>query len=198
MARSTLLAVALLAPATAVGGHGFTDAFTDIEWLPPPGATPADPGYFLDGWHERLQALRTRPPPAKMELLLAQAREKIAEAAAMIRSGDRAAAGAAIDGYAARIADACRLSATADGDAAEALAARLAEHLLQHQYIVSVEYPHWPAATRDAGGRLVAAARECYDRAVADLSRPGKDMLFFKEAEVRWSWTVAQEADEAP
>ncbi|MGE0484216.1 MAG: DUF5667 domain-containing protein [Gammaproteobacteria bacterium] len=197
MTPSAALACALLALvacAPAQAGHGLMNAFGDIEWLPEPGRTPDQPDYALDGLAERAR-LAVASVDERLALRLGYAREKLAEAAAMVAAGDAASAGVAIDAYVAHV-DAAVADLDALEPAARATAAgRLANALLEHQYLMSLDYLDQPRDTRTVIARIMGTAQTHYDGLVATLPHSFKEARFFKEEEVRWSWEMALQAD---
>ena len=98
--RSSLIGLlVLLAAYPAFAGHGFMSAFGNVEWLPEPGRTPDSAWYQLDTWHEEGQLWLAATPQEKLQLALAFAGEKLAEAEAMLTAQNTAAAQIATDQY---------------------------------------------------------------------------------------------------
>ncbi|MEQ8230537.1 MAG: DUF5667 domain-containing protein [Gammaproteobacteria bacterium] len=189
MATRTALLVVLLVTGTAHAGHGLMNAFADIEWLPPAGRTPADIDYPLDRAVETLR-LAIADEPGRFALLLDFQREKLAETDALVRAGDGTAAALAVSAYLDYLE---RAVALVDGDGTRART--LATALLEHQYIMSVNYLDMPRASRSVVAGIIDAAGARYERLVADLPRTWREAQFFKEEEVRWSWEMARQAD---
>ncbi len=185
-ALATLLVLAALP--TVHAGHGLMNAFADIEWLPDPGRTPASPDYFLDRAAESARLALT-DAPGRFALLLELLREKLAEVDAMVRADRRAEAAVAVTAYRDYLERAAGLAAS--DDAARTLAAAL----LEHQYIMSVNYLDLPRDTRPVIGGVMTAAATHYERLRDALPRTFREAQFFKEEEVRWSWETAQQAD---
>ena len=181
-----LLVTLALPPADA--GHGLMNAFADIEWLPDPGRTPASPDYALDRAAESAR-LAIADAPGRFALLLGFLREKLAEVDAMVRAERGAAASVAVAAYRDYLERAAAL-ATSD-DAARSLASAL----LEHQYIMSVNYLDLPRGARQVIAEVMTAAAGHYERLRDALPRAFREAQFFKEEEVRWSWETAQQAD---
>ena len=187
---SAAIAIALLlriSPATA--GHGMVTSFAAIEWLPEPGRTPDQLLYFLDGWTESRELDATRSPQETVDVSLRIAREKLAELEAMVRAGNGAAAQTAAARYRALLARAAAAAGTApmaDG-VAESVARTLCQALLEHRYILSVDYETLPPASRAILVDVEAQAHAAYRDAAARLARKDRDPFQFKENEVRWS-----------
>jgi len=170
------------------------NAFGDIDWLPPPGTTPDQPLYVIERWFEGIELALARTPAQRIRHCLITARERLAEAAALIAVDNRAAAALAFDEYR-------RALDTAEKALAEAAAARselallLAGAVLEHQYIVATDYLDQPRATRTESLRVRDLAGRFYSRVKALLAPTVAASLFFKEEEVRYAWEVAQQAD---
>lgn len=71
-----------------------------------PGTLPDSPFYWLTELIKKLQVILTTDPVAKTELLEDQALQNIAQAAAMVESGDTEEAQVAIEGYTQKLAEA--------------------------------------------------------------------------------------------
>jgi hypothetical protein len=183
---ATLLVLCSLPPAEA--GHGLMNAFADIEWLPEPGRTPANPDYVLDRAAESAR-LAMADDAGRFALLLELLREKLAEVDAMVRANLRAEAAVAVTAYRDYLERAAALAATDDA------ARTLAGALLEHQYIMSVNYLDLPRDARPVIAEVMTAAGEHYERLRDALPRAFREAQFFKEEEVRWSWETAQQAD---
>jgi hypothetical protein len=190
-----LLAMALL-PATSFAGHGLLNSFGDLQWLPPPGRTPDQWNYVLDTWREQAALLMADTPQAEFALCLAYMRDKLADLEAMVGRDKREAANIAVDDYRAYRGRALKLIDKAPADGAMALRERLARSLLEHQYMLSVDYPDLPAAPRALVASLIDEIAQRYAELRAQLPRATAEALFFKEEEVRWSWEMGKRAQE--
>lgn len=197
-ALSWLLLFLFIYPTPTLAGHGFMSAFGNIEWLPEPGRTPDSVWYRLDAVQEEGQLFLASDSAGKVQLCLSFAREKLAELEAMIKGENAQAAQIAAAQYHAYLIRAKTLiEEQSDQARKEALAENLANALLEHCYILSVDYPELPAATRAQILKVAAEASEQYQEIVSLLSPKKKGALFFKEEEVRWSLQMAERADEA-
>jgi len=183
-------------PISALAGHGFMSAFGNIEWLPEPGRTPDSRWYRADGWEEEGRLLLARSAEAKVLLCLSYTREKLAELEAMVKSENAQAARTAWNHYREYLDRALQILAQEE-TAKESLAELVANALLEHQYILSVDYPDLPAASRAPILKVAAEAGERYQEVVKFLPAKKKGALFFKEEEVRWSLQMAERADES-
>ena len=67
--------------------------------------------------------------------------------------------------------------------------------LLEHQYVMSVNYLDLPRDSRRLISEVIDAASAQYELISPRLDDAFKATLFFKLDEVRWSWEVAQQAD---
>jgi hypothetical protein len=194
MCIRVLLCCCLLLSVGAKAGHGFFNAFTDIEPLPAPGLTPERMGYKLDLLAERAQ-LAVTSDTQRVALALDFAREKLAELDAMVRSERRPAAATAAAAYSEYIEIAVGALTSMEAAQRDRQARDLANALLAHQYLIALDYLDLPRTSRTVIGEVISAARGHYDRLVADLPRAFKETQFFKEEEVRWTWELAEQAD---
>lgn len=181
------IAVAVAAARTAIAGHGMSASFASIEWLPDPGRTPDQILYVLDSWAERRELAAATTPRQTLEVALRIAREKLAELEAMVAARDAGAAAVARERYDDAIARA--LASVERGESAEvaALARDLCQALLEHRYILSVDYETLPQGARTILAEVVVDADRAYRSVAPRLARADRDPFFFKEGEVRWS-----------
>jgi hypothetical protein len=187
----------LLNLTSALAGHGFMTAFGNIEWLPEPGRTPDSAWYKLDAIQEEGKLLLAGDSAEKTQLCLSFAREKLAELEAMIKAENAQAAQVAADYYRAYLTRAKTLiDEQPEQTQKEMLAETMVNALLEHRYILSVDYPDLPASTRALILKVAADAGERYQEIVKLLPAKKKGALFFKEEEVRWSLQMAERADE--
>ena len=187
--RRVALALGLVVAAAgpSIAGHGMSAAFASIEWLPDPGRTPDELLYALDGWAERRELAAATTSRETLGAALRIAREKLAELEAMVAKGDASAAAVARDRYASAIAEAGTAVSRGEEKEVAALARDLCQALLEHQYILSVDYETLPAGTRAIVADVVADAERAYREVAPLLVRADRDAFFFKEGEVRWS-----------
>lgn len=188
----TALWVCGLLPVCTFAGHGFSDAFADIEWLPPPGVTPADVWYPGEKAYECARLYLAGSHQAEVTRLLAYARERLAETVALVRSGRAEPAAVAAERYRGHVKAIRQTAETAPDDTAGELRQALAEALLEHQYMLSVEYPELPADGRQVLADIVSASMRDYAAIRASLPQDSRDMLYFKQEEAQWSWEVAR------
>ena len=204
--RNSLISLlVLLAAYPAFAGHGFMSAFGNVEWLPEPGRTPDSAWYQLDTWYEEGQLWLAATPQETLQLALAFAGEKLAEAETMLSVQNAAAAQIATDQYWYYIDRAEQAIAALPGEQEEMgqgnveLVERLATNLLEHQYILTIIYtelPELPPESRSVLREVFTTAQKRY-AAIADrLPRKTRGALFFKEEEVRWSIEMAIRTDE--
>ena len=197
--QNGLLVCLLFISSPAVAGHGFVTTFGDIEWLPEPGRTPDMVGYQLDSWSEAGQLWLATTARQTVELSLGFAREKLAEAEAMLTVQDIAAARVALEQYWYYIDRAEQaLPQAADGQDEEtsALVETLTIHLLEHQYILTIIHTDLSVESRGILREVFTTAQSRYPRIADRLPRKKRGALFFKEEEVRWSVEMAIRADE--
>ena len=194
--KRALVVLALLVPGGGHAGHGFMNSFADIEWLPNPGCTPDGFCYVLDTLFEHVVLLVAAVRGNELDPALRFAREKLAETAATLKAGDADAATAAAKRY---LALAGRGGASVDGMTGERAAAarrRYVDALLEHVYIMTVEYVDFPLDVRarvlthvfDVQMALFGSARDA-------LPEREREALFFREEEIRWSLDMKAQAD---
>jgi len=192
--QNGLLVFFLLVSSPAVAGHGFVTTFGDIEWLPDPGRTPDTVGYQLDAWSEVGQLWLATTARQVVDLSLGFAREKLAEAEAMLTAQDTDAAQVALEHYWYYIDQAEQvLPKTVDGQDEDtvALVETLTTHLLEHQYILTIIHTDLSVESRNILREVFTTAQQRYPRIADRLPRKKRGALFFKEEEVRWSVEMA-------
>lgn len=194
--RILIIGVTLFAAPAANAGHGLMRAFGEVEWLSDPGRTPDQIGYAFDIWAERARLALAATETERYTLALQFAREKLAEIDAVVKQNQTESSPLAIAAYRKYIATAADVIAGQESTATGDLDQRFAIALLEHQYIMSVNYLDLPRESRPIIGRVIEAAIEEYTLLLTTLDDAFKASLFFKEEEVRWSWEVAQQADQ--
>lgn len=188
--------LAVLLPAGPAGaGHGMSSSFATIEWLPEPGRTPDQLLYFLDAWSEARALAAARSPRETVEASLRIAREKLAELEAMVQAKNGSAAKIAADRYRVLVGRAEDAARAAPGADAQTLARTLCQALLEHQYILSVDYETLPSPERAVLADVTVIADAAYQAAAARLARQDREPLRFKENEVRWSVRAGMATD---
>ncbi len=195
--RRTLWLLALLSPCT-LAGHGLLNSFSDLQWLPAPGRTPDQWNYRLDWWQEKSALLVAGDNAARFTLCLDYMREKLAEAEAMVAKSDTEAARVAMQNYRAYLDQALALLGAAPKQPAARARLALTHALLEHQYMLSVDYPDLPVGPRTVLTALMEQLNKRYMAVRAQLPDGDAQALFFKEEEVRWSWEMARRAGEVP
>ena len=73
-------------------------------------------------------------------------------------------------------------------------ASKLAQALLEHRFIISVEYPDLPPDARAPLENWMNDTDARYTALRATLPKSTAEAFFFKEEEVRWSWEMARRA----
>lgn len=186
----------LAACATSVqAGHGLMNAFADVSPLPAPGLTPASVFWQFDRLAERARLYFAAAPTEQIAQRLALVRERLAEIDVLLRRSDLASARNAVDAYAQAF------DVLLHGDAGmpavdSALLARLAQELLEHQYLLAQSYVDLPATAQPLATELMAVMQTRYATARAGLQPGVAESFFFKEEEIRWSWEMAVRAHE--
>ena len=192
--QNSLLVCVLLVSSPAVAGHGFVTTFGDIEWLPEPGRTPDTVGYQLDSWSEVGQLWLATTARQTVDLSLGFAREKLAEAEAMLTAQDTTAAEVALEQYWYYIdwaEQALPKGADEQDEETIALLETLTTHLLEHQYILTIIHTDLSVESRGILREVFTTAQQRYPRIADRLPRKKRGALFFKEEEVRWSVEMA-------
>jgi hypothetical protein len=193
--RSILLALALAHSTAAFAGHGFMNSFEDIQSLPDPGTTPDELGYQVDSWQEQVRLAIASSPEERYVLALELCREKLAETEAMVVKENASAAKTAVGAY-TRYLDTAAQALESHSQAARVnLNLEFANTLLEHQYIVSVNYLDLPRDARVLMLEAMRVADSHYGKVSSLLDRKVKESLFFKEEKVRWSTEMAEQAD---
>lgn len=183
-----------LLPLTALAGHGLLNSFNDLQWLPAPGRTPDQWHYWLDGWREEGALGWADSDSARLRLCLDFMREKLAEAQTMVGKSDSQAAAIAITNYRAYLDRAQSLVAGPSTPSANAARLGLARALLEHQYMLSVDYVDLPRAPRALLAELIDELGLRYSALRKQLAPAAVQALFFQEEEVRWSWEMGRRA----
>lgn len=188
--KRVAVALALLSWASPLwAGHGLLNAFAGIAWLPPAGTTPDSPWYPADRWQERA-ALALADVSERPTLADAIAREKLAEAEAMLKEGKTASAATALSAWQETVQ-----ALIATTEALPTGRREVANALLEQQYIAMTDYQDLPRTHR---APLLAATRsvgEACLKLLAQLSQSEREGLFFRTEEVRWSLEMAAAAD---
>lgn len=195
--RGVLLGLTLWSAALSAG-HGLLNSFGDLEWLPAPGRTPDQWQYRLDTWREQGELWLADTPLARFELCLAYMRDKLADLEAMVAADKREAAGIALARYRDYLESAFAAVSESSTEQEAGLRERLARSLLEHQYMLSVDYPDLPIAPRALVATLIEDIGARYKELRGKLPHARAEALFFKEEEVRWSWEMGKRAGENP
>ena len=185
----------MLAAMCGHAGHGLMNSFGDVEWLPDPGATPDQIAYPLDRMRERFELELAGSAGAEMTLCLKFAREKLAEASAMVKAGDTDAATVAIEGYGAYIERAAEIVESRLKERVATRRHQFVTALLEHVYIMSVDYLDMPLGIRTVVSTVFTTAMAQYTATSSKLPKREKERLFFKEDEVQWSLEMIRQAD---
>ncbi len=193
--KQLALTLCLLATTTAHGGHGLMNSFADIEWLPDPGVTPDQIGYRLDRLAENAALQFAQSPDEEISRCLEFALEKLAETSAMIKTQNPLAASIAMRHYGGYIARVAAIIERAEPPIT-AHRHRFINALLEHLYIMSVDYLDMPLGIRTSLSPLFANTLQHFEAQSARLSKGEKAALFFKEEEIRWSLEMTHQADE--
>ncbi len=197
--KSRLMAALLsFITATAMGGHGFMTTFGNIEWLPEPGRTPDQPWYAADRLQEAARLWAAGTPNERLDLSLGFAREKLAELEAMLISENSNAAKTAIDqywNYLRRAKDSIPPHIGQKQKKVYEMTETLTNHLLEHQYILTIIYYDLPVTSRPLLKAFFRDSQEFYPTVADQMPRKSRGSLFFKEEEVRWAIEMAMRDD---
>ena len=194
----SLLGVLLLCLAQAASaGHGLMNSFGGIAWLPSVDTLPDSVGYRLQRAKDALAEQAAATPGDAFALAISQSRHRLAAAEAAVRASEVGLMREALAHWATRLDAAAQLLAQLPGAEGDSARLRLANELLEQQYIVATDYLDLPRDTRPAlqqGFFDLAAARYA---AVRETLRPAsREGLFFREEEIRWAREQTRAADE--
>jgi hypothetical protein len=183
--------LSILLSFTAQGGHGFYNSFATIKWLNNPGTTPDSLFYYADIFAERLSLSRAKNLQERHRLSISYAEEKIAESISLFTSKQLNAAVRSTLLYKTYLEDskdtALQLMEVGNSKNIE----KLAERLLQHQYILSVEAAHLSGQSHVKAVQLNKAIGARYEEIIPNTSQDFRDSHFFKKEEVKWSWETS-------
>ena len=194
-ARLLACIVCTLAITASHAGHGLMNSFADVEWLPDPGVTPDQIAYLFDRIDESTELQFAGSPDEKIALCLEFAREKLAETSAMIKDHEGDAASFAMRLYGDYLARVSAIVEGADPSRAAERRHRFINALLEHIYIMSVDYLDMPLEIRTRLSPLFGTAMRHYEAHSGRLPKGEKEAFFFKEEEIRWSLEMTQQAD---
>lgn len=194
--RRAVGAVCLLVATGSHGGHGFMNSFADVEWLPEPGTTPDAWSYAFDRLQERATLVLAQSDEEVMTLAFEFAREKLAEASAMMRAGDAPAATRSLAHYEDYIGQAAAVVAAVPPGEDGEFRSRFIKAVLEHVYVMCVDYVDLPLGIRATVlAPFFAATMDHFAAQRAALSKGEQDALFFREEEIRWSLEMVEQAD---
>ena len=181
---------------SAQAGHGLMNAFADVSSLPAPGLTPASVFWQFDRLAERTRLYFAAAPTEQVAQRLALARERLAEIDVVLRRSDLASASDGVRAYGLAL-DAL-LGADDSTPAFDSTwLARVAQELLEHQYLLAQSYVDLAASAQVLATELMEVMQTRYATARAGLQPGVAESFFFKEEEeIRWSWEMAVRAHE--
>jgi len=195
--RRVAAALCVIVSFRVFAGHGFMNSFADVEWLPEPGCTPDQFCYVFDTVAETGLLWFARWRGTALAFSLDIAREKLAETSAMLKANNGSAARRAAARYQTLAAAAQAAVARAPFDEHGAARERYMNAILEHVYILSVDYVDMPLdVRREILKPVFDAAMAGYANARAALSDAEQKALFFREEEIRWSLAMTTQADE--
>ena len=176
---------------SAHGGHGFYNSFATIEWLKSPGSTPENLFYSAEVFVEDFSLSRAKTLQVRHKISLDYAEEKLAESISLFATDSLLAAARSTQLYAKYLDDSQKTALQLMKIENHELIQNLAERLLQHQYILSVEAIQLSDKSYIAAVQLNKAIKIRYEAAIANTSRDFQDSHFFKKEEVKWSWEAS-------
>lgn len=172
------------------------NSFGDVEWLPESGTTPDKLAYPFDRLQELFELKIAGSTKKEIDLCVKFAYEKLAEASEMIKNNNTSAAALALKDYDTYKGRAGALVEELPAENHSGDRTRYVTFLLEHVYIMSVEYLDMPLGVRTILSPLFSNAMTDYERHSAKLPKSEKDVLFFKEEEVYWSLEMLSRADD--
>ena len=173
------------------------NSFGGIEWLPTVDALPGSVGYRLRQAQEAVRAQVASSPAEALALAVERSRHGLAAAEATVRDGQPALLRQSLADWAEGLDAAEQALALGPAAGQETARLRLANELLEQQYIVATDYLDLPRRARAVLQQAffdAAAAR--YARLRAALPRSRIESLFFREEEIRWARQQTLAADE--
>ena len=180
---------------SAHGGHGFYNSFATIEWLKSPGSTPENLFYSAEVFAEDFSLSRAKTLQARHKISLDYAEEKLAESISLFATDSLLAAARSTQLYAKYLDDSQKTALQLMKIENHELIQNLAERLLQHQYILSVEAIQLSDKSYIDATQLNQAIGVRYENIIANTSRDFQDSHFFKKEEVKWSWEASSRSD---
>ena len=180
---------------SAHGGHGFYNSFATIEWLKSPGSTPENLFYSAEVFAEDFSLSRAKTLQARHKISLDYAEEKLAESVSLFATDSLLAATRSTQLYAKYLDDSQKTALQLMKIENHELIQNLAERLLQHQYILSVEAIQLSDKPYIEATQLNQAIGVRYEIIIANTSRDFQDSHFFKKEEVKWSWEASSRSD---
>lgn len=187
----TVFVLSALLSFSAHGGHGFYNSFATIEWLNNPGGTPENLFYSAEVFAEDFSLSRAKNLQARHKLSLKYAEEKLAESVSLFTRDKLSAADQSTLLYFKYLDDSQKTALQLMKIENHELIQNLAERLLQHQYILSVEAIQLSDKSYIAAVQLNKAIKIRYEATIANTSRDFQDSHFFKKEEVKWSWEAS-------
>lgn len=192
---SKVFVLSVLLSFSAQGGHGFYNSFATIEWLKNSGTTPENFFYFAETLAEDFNLLRAKTLQARHKISLDYAEEKLAESISLFATDSLLAATRSTQLYAKYLDDSQKTALQLMKIENHELIQNLAERLLQHQYILSVEAIQLSDKSYIEATQLNQAIGVRYEIIIANTSRDFQDSHFFKKEEVKWSWEASSRSD---
>ena len=187
----TVFMLSALLSFSAHGGHGFYNSFATIEWLNNPGGPPVNLFYSAEVFVEDFNLSRAKNLQARHNLSLKYAEEKLAESVFLFTRGRLSAATRSTLLYIKYLDDSQKTALQFIKTENHQLIQNLAERLLQHQYILSVEAMQLSGKSYIEAVQLNKTMGIRYANIIANTSRDFQDSHFFKKEEVKWSWEAS-------
>jgi len=177
------------------GGHGFYNSFAAIEWLRKPGTTPDHFFYYADVFVEDFSLSRAKNLQTRHSLSLDYAEEKLAESVSLFASERLTAAVQSTLLYTKYLEDSQNTALQLMKAKNNKFIENLAERLLQHQYILSIEATQLSDKSHIKAAQLNKTIEARYEAIMAHTSRDFRDSHFFKKEEVKWSWETSSSSE---
>jgi hypothetical protein len=190
-----LFVLSALLSFSAHGGHGFYNSFATIEWLSNPGGTPENLFYSAEVFAEGFNLSRAKNLQARHKFSLKYAEEKLAESVSLFTRDRLSAATRSTLLYIKYLDDSEKTALQLIKTENHELIQNLAERLLQHQYILSVEAIQLSDQAYVEAAQLNKVIGIRYANIIANTSRDFQDSHFFKKEEVKWSWEASSPSE---
>ncbi len=196
MSQLAILLCLYLLPIRTDAGHGLMNSFGNIEWLPDAGINPDQIFYPIDAWAEKIESFFSTDSVGALAIYLKLSKEKLAEIVEMTKQDLVTEASVAEQQYLRYLSTISDENFYKDNVSSTNSELKLLNTLLEHRYILAIEYPDLPPITRKKVILKINNELETlYTKVESRIPQTQKDSLFFRKDEVAWIWEIAEESD---